>query len=217
MTSPARATAASQSSAEVSSSALRRLPMPQSDPPFDTDLRRPQRTDRLGDATQGTLALAFQLSSGVPAAPAAPRLRLVSTPSSAPAGMPEPDEFDPQPTPRAALPAPQGWAGRFVQALVEVLAGDRPTAQLVRWTDASVYASVQRRASRATEGPPEPAPALGRIGPARAVIRSVHVSEPCDGVAEVCALVQRGARATALALRLEGIDGRWQCTALELH
>jgi hypothetical protein len=32
----------------------------------------------------------------------------------------------------------------------------------------------------------------------------------------VCALVRRGARSTAVALRLEGRDGRWQCTALEL-
>ena len=42
------------------------------------------------------------------------------------------------------------------------------------------------------------------------------MSEPVDGVAEVAALVRRGARSTAVALRLEGLDGRWQCTALEL-
>jgi hypothetical protein len=42
------------------------------------------------------------------------------------------------------------------------------------------------------------------------------VSEPADGVAEVCALVRRGARSTAVALRMEGMDGRWQCTAIEL-
>ena len=50
----------------------------------------------------------------------------------------------------------------------------------------------------------------------RGVVRSVHVSLPADGVAEVAALVRRGARSTAVALRLEGLDGRWQCTALEL-
>jgi len=48
------------------------------------------------------------------------------------------------------------------------------------------------------------------------VVRSLHVSAPADGVAEVAALVRRDARSTALALRLEGLDGRWQCTALEL-
>jgi hypothetical protein len=44
----------------------------------------------------------------------------------------------------------------------------------------------------------------------------VHVAEPADGVAEVAAMVRRGARTTAVAVRLEGLDGRWQCTAVEL-
>jgi hypothetical protein len=48
------------------------------------------------------------------------------------------------------------------------------------------------------------------------VVRSVRVSEPHDGVAEVCAVVQQGPRCRAIALRLEGIDGRWQCTALQI-
>jgi hypothetical protein len=48
------------------------------------------------------------------------------------------------------------------------------------------------------------------------VVRSVRVSEPTDGVAEVCAIVQQGPRCRAIALRLEGIDGRWQCTALQI-
>jgi len=52
--------------------------------------------------------------------------------------------------------------------------------------------------------------------PSRGVVRSLHVSEPADGVAEVAASVRRGPRCTALALRLEGLDGRWQCTALEV-
>jgi Family of unknown function (DUF6459) len=48
------------------------------------------------------------------------------------------------------------------------------------------------------------------------VVRSVHVSEPVDGIAEVCAIVQQGPRCRTIALRLEGIDGRWQCTALQI-
>ena len=39
---------------------------------------------------------------------------------------------------------------------------------------------------------------------------------PDEIAAEVAALVRRGVRTTAVALRLEGLDGRWQCTALEL-
>jgi hypothetical protein len=29
-------------------------------------------------------------------------------------------------------------------------------------------------------------------------------------------MVRRGLRTTAVAMRLEGLDGRWQCTAVEL-
>jgi hypothetical protein len=37
-----------------------------------------------------------------------------------------------------------------------------------------------------------------------------------DGVAEVSAVARRGGRAHAVAARLEGIDGRWRCTALQI-
>ena len=118
------------------------------------------------------------------------------------------DEFGPRPTGRAALPAPRTWAGRVVQAIVEVLAGVRPATQLVRWTTEDVYEQISSRVLGAH--------GCAADGPLRGVVRSLHVSEPADGVAEVCALVRRGARSTAVALRLEGMDGRWKCTAIEL-
>lgn len=184
---------------------LRRLPVPASEPPYDDEApgRGPDAPACAG--VQGTLALAFVLPSGVPAAPAAPPgLHLVPPPEA----FQDADavDFGPQPTPSAALPEARGWAGRFAQAVVEVLAGDRPLAQLVRWTTGEVYDEVADRVVSA--GGPAPAP--------RGVVRSLHVSQPADGVAEVAALVRRGARSTAVALRLEGLDGRWQCTALEL-
>jgi hypothetical protein len=195
---------------------LRRRPLPACDPPYDDEVGVPlgDRTRGPGGAAvQGTLALAFVLPSGVPAVPdlppavsVAPELRLVG-PADADEALDE-VEFGPQPTPRADLPEPRTWAGRFVQAVVEVLAGDRPASQLVRWTTTEVYDDV---ACRVTPG--------GRRGsavPTRAMVRSVRVTEPADGVAEVSALVRRGLRVTAVALRLEGMDGRWQCTALEL-
>ena len=80
-------------------------------------------------------------------------------------------------------------------------------SQLVRWTTTSVYDDLAALVV---------GPAAVRGAAARGVVRSIHVSEPVDGVAEVAALVRRGARSTAVALRLEGLDGRWQCTALEL-
>ena len=193
-------------------SPLRRLPVPVSEPPYDDERTGPDgwatsprsRWDRAsGPAVQGTLALAFVLPSGVPAAPVAPpELRLVPRPSA----QDDADEVDfgPQPTGTAALPPLRRWSGQFTQAVVEVLAGDRPLSQLVRWTTSVVFDDL---AGRIDASPSEPA---------RGVVRSLHVSEPADGVAEIAASVRRGPRSTALALRLEGLDGRWQCTALEV-
>lgn len=38
------------------------------------------------------------------------------------------------------------WARRFVQAAVEIVGGDRPPSQLLRWTSREVYADLERRA-----------------------------------------------------------------------
>jgi hypothetical protein len=48
------------------------------------------------------------------------------------------------------------------------------------------------------------------------VLGAVHVCEPVDGVAEVSAVARRDGRAHAVAARLEGIDGRWRCTAVQI-
>jgi hypothetical protein len=190
-------------------SPLRRLPVPVTEPPYDDERPGSGAASRCawdhgpGPAVQGTLALAFVLPSGVPAAPVAPpELRLVPRP----AAQDDADEFDfgPQPTGTAALPPLRRWSGQFTQAVVEVLAGDRPLSQLVRWTTSGVFDDL---AGRIDASPTEPA---------RGVVRSLHVSEPADGVAEIAASVRRGQRCTALAIRLEGLDGRWQCTALEV-
>jgi hypothetical protein len=115
--------------------------------------------------------------------------------------------FGPQPSPRAALPDPQAWTMRIVQALVECLAGERPVNQLLRWTSIEVYAALQRRCALASRsGPP----------PRRGRVRRVRVSEPIEGVIEACAVVIARGRVQAMALRMEGLDGRWQVTALEV-
>jgi hypothetical protein len=43
-----------------------------------------------------------------------------------------------------------------------------------------------------------------------------RVFEPADGVAEASAVFRGGGNVRALAFRLEGLDGRWRITALEL-
>jgi hypothetical protein len=213
---------------------LRRLPAVDPEPPFDDELDQPGRltaTAESSDAAQSVLALAFVLPGGLPNVPGVPpswtpgapgpkpgpRLRLVvpTDPATRPRRhrrSPAPtieEEFGPQPTPRDELPEPQLWAARLVQAFVEVHAGLRPASQLVRWTTTAVQEAVVRRPTTGSD--------LGaRERRHGEVVRSVRASEPVDGVVEVSAVVQRGDRCRAIALRLEGIDGRWQCTALQL-
>ena len=196
---------------------------------------------RARDHGQRALSLAFALPGGLPAvpllpealraSPVAPDLRLVpaltasttevdrSAGTTAGSRRKPPrdiadDDAAPQQTPRAHLPEPTPWGGRLVQGILEVLSGVRPISQLVRWTTADVYDSILTRAQHRSQIMSE----LRQTGPQRfaEVVRSVHVSEPTDGIAEVCAIVQQGPRCRAIALRLEGIDGRWQCTALQI-
>lgn len=146
-----------------------------------------------------------------------PRLRLVpphredplpfesALPSDATADHHGDGMFGRRPTPSSDLPDPRVWAGRLVVAAMEALSGRRPVQQLMPWTDDMVYAQVSRtvRGRRRTEELPR-------------VLTSLHVSEPADGVAEVCAVVTGADRSRAVAARLEGTDGRWRCTALRV-
>ena len=142
--------------------------------------------------TQGALALRYQTEPDLHAVPAPPVLRLVPTGPS--------------------LPDAQAWATRLVQAVAEVLAGDRPIGQLVRFTDTMVFTDLNRRVR--VLGLTTTATARG--AKERSAVRSVRVFNPATEVAEVCAHVRYGDRSRAMALRLEVHRGRWICTALEL-
>lgn len=201
---------------------LRRVPLPANEPPYDDE-----RADWANPApTQGTLALQLPAPATTPRAPER-HLRLVPNEPERSSGGLEVDDpfFAPQPTPRSVLPDPQAWSRRYVQALVEVLAGERPVAQLMRWTTDGLYAQLQRRVHAAADaarpsGPPSPHQANNRVsnrtGRNRTLVKSVHVCEPTDGVAEVAIHVRDGARSRAVAMRLEGWDGRWRCMALRV-
>ena len=82
----------------------------------------------------------------------------------------------------------------------------RPLTQLRRETAPELYALIGKAVVRTPR-------TRGARRDGRAV-RSVHVQEPPEGVVEVCATVVRAGRPSALALRLQGLDGRWRCTEL---
>lgn len=121
--------------------------------------------------------------------------------------------FGPQRTVSRDLPDPVVWAGRITHALLEVMTGLRPAPQVVRWTTPEVYAVVARRsalvARRVAAG------AVPRQRERLRVVR-VRVCEPADGIAEAAVVVQHGSRVRAVAIRLEGQDGKWRITALQI-
>jgi hypothetical protein len=164
--------------------------VPPLDGPFDDERREP-----LAPLIDGSLALAFPPPSRVSVP-----LRLVPPAGGVRDGGPL--------SQRDLLPDPRPWTARLAQAVAEVLAGARPPGQLARVATLEVLELLERGAGR-----------LGGSDGTRAqrpVVGSVHVSEPRDGVAEACAVVDTGRRKRALALRLEGVNGQWRCTALHI-
>lgn len=108
-------------------------------------------------------------------------------------------------TARCDLPAPARRAPMVVRMLLEVVVGERPVRQVASWVSPRVLAGLEHRS-------PSQRTALGR----RPMLRSLRVTEPADSVAEVSAVVALGERVRAVALRLEGLDGRWTVTALHV-
>ncbi|MDQ6688812.1 MAG: Rv3235 family protein [Actinomycetota bacterium] len=137
-------------------------------------------------STQGTLALEFD---STPSLPAAPELALVT------GGRAELDAF----------------AARFAQAVVEVIGGDRGVHQLLRWTTERVYEDLTRRTSMLSHT----TPGDHRVRRLRAQVRSVHLFCPTAHAAELSVHVRHGHRSRAIAARIEIVEGRWRCTALQ--
>ncbi|MEP7035494.1 MAG: Rv3235 family protein [Actinomycetota bacterium] len=115
--------------------------------------------------------------------------------------------FGPQHSLTRDLPEPEAWVRHIAQALVEVMSGARPAPQVIRWTSPEVYAVVARRSA-----------VSGRRSAVakRALVRTVRICEPVDGVLEACAVVVDNGRVRALAMRVVGVDRRWVVSALQV-
>ncbi|GAA4371676.1 Rv3235 family protein [Nocardioides caricicola] len=106
------------------------------------------------------------------------------------------------------------WARRYTQAAVEIVGGDRPVTQLLRWSSRDVYLDLERRAQLVARAGRHQ-PGLGRVQPVRPKVLGVHLCFLDREVVEVSAHVRYGERSRALAARFEERQQRWCCTALE--
>jgi Family of unknown function (DUF6459) len=128
-------------------------------------------------------------------------------PRPRPARVAVPDcDFGPIWSSRAELPPARAAGRRVLTTVLEALAGRRPMSQLQPLTTPGVHTALT--AGRR--------PGWCASGTAPFVLGTVHVCEPVDGVAEVSAVAHRAGRAHAVAARLEGIDGRWRCTRIQI-
>lgn len=117
-------------------------------------------------------------------------------------------EFGPQHTATADLPPVREWSHRFLVGLLEALGGVRPATQVERHLTLELREKVHRLHSvavRRGSRPPHPSRVL-----------KVRARTDVDGVAEVSAVVHHLGRVRAIALRMNGCDGRWRVTVLEM-
>jgi hypothetical protein len=107
------------------------------------------------------------------------------------------------------------WAHRYAQAAVEIVGGDRPVTQLLRWSSREVYENLHRRALLVARAGRH-TPGQGRVQPVRPRVLGVHPCFITPDVVEVSMHVRYGERSRALAGRFERACGpRWRCTALD--
>lgn len=149
--------------------------------------RRPAPVRWIGPAIAETTPV-----TGPASFPAGP-LRLVRTsPAGGRKGQPE-------------LPPARQWLDQLLVVMLECLEGWRPLVQLRAHASPLVIGGLAAR-RRTAPHRPNAAPR----------VRSLHVTEPCPGVVEACAVVNRAGRVQGLAIRLEVVAHRWRCTAFGL-
>lgn len=184
--------------------ALRALPVPDCEPPVDLlpapHHRGPRSRPRVR-AVQGVLSLVVDRADDT-------RVRPGVDHEIAHDHDVDDRDFGPRRTASSDLPPVQEWGRRLVQVVVEVMCSQRPASQLLRHTSQPVYDRVVSQ----TLPPARRGAGAQRRRPR---VTSVRVCEPADGVAEISAVVHGQYRVQAMALRLEGRDGRWRVTALE--
>jgi hypothetical protein len=123
------------------------------------------------------------------------------------------DYFGPQKTSAGDLPDPRPLAENLARSVMEILAGARELDQISRWVTDEVYRHLITRVQASAR-----ARALKKIPIARPVfsLGNTLTCHPVDGVCEAVVVVHGRARSRSIAIRLEGLDGRWRAAAIHV-
>jgi Family of unknown function (DUF6459) len=119
--------------------------------------------------------------------------------------------FGRQPSHTVDLPDPAPLVRNLAVGVVLALLGEQRPEQFGRWVLPGVFEQVLRQYTRVAQRHNRM-----KVKPRRVPV-SLGTTRVCaagDGVVEASAVVHVGGRARAVALRLEGLDGRWFATSL---
>lgn len=108
------------------------------------------------------------------------------------------------------------FVGRFLQAVVEIGAGDRPVSQVLRHAVPEVYEELTVRARTVTAAAGASSGQVRGPNPARPVVVGVRTALIRSDAVEASAHVRYGRRSRAVAARFEIVRDRWQCVALQI-
>jgi hypothetical protein len=94
---------------------------------------------------------------------------------------------------------------------MEVAMGLRPPGQLIRWTTPQIHEALARRGALVTR-------AVRRSGGPllKPKVRALLVCTPAPRICEVSAVIADPEKVRAVAMRMEGYQGRWRVTVLDL-
>ena len=106
------------------------------------------------------------------------------------------------------------FVGRYLQAAVEIAAGDRPVGQVLRHTVPEVYEELAERARTVTAAAGLVPGRTRGPNPARPVVVGVRTALIRSDAVEASAHVRYGRRSRAVAARFEIVRDRWQCVAM---
>ena len=110
-------------------------------------------------------------------------------------------DFAPEPTSATDLPDINELTSQFIHNVLEIWAGRRSASQVQAMCHHLIFADLQKKAGQQK--------LVGKI-------RKINVTEPLDGISESTVTVRYGDRLRVVAIRFEGLDQRWLCTALTL-
>ena len=111
----------------------------------------------------------------------------------------------------ADLGDPKPVLAFLAQSVIETLAGIRDIEQCARWLSDGVYQQIRQKSLASNRSRAESS--VKALRP-NLVVGKISVFSPREGVVEGVVIIHNIGRARAVAIRLEGYNGRWRAKSI---